>query len=232
MAHPETSGGQTRLRKFDVLSSTPAAGAAGSADTNPASTAAGGAAAAPVTAGGISAFLSSRYDMPITSLIVSCASTDTSSRLEGFDREGQEPGAQSGTLALALAAQLVPGWRPLTLAPFWRWQLQVRAAPTAPRVPMHYCAACGCLGMPASQGCQTWTPGTALKRGLSFRPLHHSRCWSLPASACQASAATRPPVQPGRRSRCSCASTQTTAGEGPGCTGCTGVQPFPQQSSH
>ncbi|KAL4419926.1 hypothetical protein ABPG75_007024 [Micractinium tetrahymenae] len=131
MAGPEAAGGKTALRKFDVLSATPNGAISGSASSGPATGAATGAAlaAAPAAAGGITSFLSSRYDLPTTSLIFSCLSADpnsASAALEGFDREGPagEHGAQAGTLAAALAAQLVPGWRALTCAPFWRWQLQ------------------------------------------------------------------------------------------------------------
>ncbi|KAL4430398.1 hypothetical protein ABPG77_002204 [Micractinium sp. CCAP 211/92] len=126
MTHTEASGGQTRLRKFDVLSAAPDAEVDGRADSAATGASAGGAAAAPATVCGIAAFLSSRFDMPTTSLILSCISTDNCGPLEGFDREGStsKPDGQSGTLAAALAAQLVPGWRALTCAPFWRWHLQ------------------------------------------------------------------------------------------------------------
>lgn len=129
MTQTEASGAQTRLRKFDVLSAATDAEARGRAESGAATGAdTSDAGAAPATACGIAAFLSSRYNMPTTSLIISCVSYDTSGPLEGFDREGSasKPCTQSGTLAAALAAQLVPGWRALTCAPFWRWQLQVR----------------------------------------------------------------------------------------------------------
>lgn len=131
MARAEAFSGKTTLRKFDVLSPAPDGVVGGSEGGSPASAAADGASAVPAAGGGMMSFLSSRFDLPTTSLILSCVAAGKNSgsaRMEGFDRHGPagEPSAQAGVLAAALAAQLVPGWRALTCTPFWRWQLQVR----------------------------------------------------------------------------------------------------------